>query len=88
MNSAHKMIDWKSILVSGKRMFIGSNAAVPKALLEDLIANSQGFSDIELVHILTIGEPFWAAHKYRELFKINSLFLGDGLCRLYALLPL
>ena len=79
MNSADKTIDWKSILVSGKRMFIGSNAAVPKALLEDLIENSQGFSDIELVHILTLGEPFWAAHKYRELFKINSLFLGDGL---------
>ncbi|MFT5708187.1 MAG: acyl-CoA hydrolase/GNAT superfamily N-acetyltransferase, partial [Oceanospirillaceae bacterium] len=33
----------------------------------------------ELVHILTLDTPIWAHEKYRELFKINSLFLGEGI---------
>jgi acyl-CoA hydrolase/RimJ/RimL family protein N-acetyltransferase len=78
MHTAKKAIDWRNILVSGKRMFIGSNAAVPKELLQDLIANAKGFSDIELVHILTLDKPFWAEKKHQDLFKINSLFLGAG----------
>jgi acyl-CoA hydrolase len=59
-------------------MFIGSNAAVPHALMRDLIASENNLADIELVHILTLQNPIWAQPEYRALFKINSLFLGAG----------
>lgn len=78
MVKTQKSLQWTDILSSGNRIFIGSNAAVPAALVDDLIDNSAGFTDIELVHILTLGNPRWAQPEYRQLFKINSMFLGPG----------
>ena len=42
-------VKWGDYLKSGNRIFIGSNAAVPNALIDDLIANSDGLHDIETV---------------------------------------
>jgi len=75
---AQTSLQWADILSSGNRVFIGSNAAVPTALIDDMIENSADLSDIELVHILTLGSPRWAQPEYRQLFKINSMFLGPG----------
>ncbi len=69
-------IDWGSYLKSGNRIFIGSNAAVPNALIDDLIAHSDGLNDIETVHILTLSENVWAKAEHKNLFKVNSLFIG------------
>jgi acyl-CoA hydrolase len=69
-------IDWSQYLKSGDRIFIGSNAAVPNALIDNLIENSAGLHDIEVVHILTISKNVWADPKHRDLFKINALFIG------------
>ncbi len=78
MNSVVQELDWQKILVSGNRMFIGSNAAAPHALMRQLIDSAENLADIELVHILTLETPIWAQPEYRDLFKINSLFLGPG----------
>ncbi|WP_085296863.1 GNAT family N-acetyltransferase [Cognaticolwellia mytili] len=69
-------IDWSKYLKSGNRIFIGSNAAVPNALIDDLIANSAGLHDIEAVHILTLSENVWADVEHRDLFKVNAFFIG------------
>ena len=71
-------IDWQKYLNSGDRIFIGSNAAVPNALVENLIENSGDLSDIEVVHILTFSESVWAAPEHKDLFKVNALFIGGG----------
>ena len=71
-------INWKKLLKSGNRIFIGSNAAVPNTLINDLIKHSGELHDIEVVHILTMGENIWAKKEYSDLFKINSLFLGPA----------
>lgn len=78
MVKAQLSLNWTDILSSGNRIFIGSNAAVPAGLVDDLIDNAAGLSDIELVHILTLGNPRWSQPEYRQLFKINSMFLGPG----------
>ena len=77
MNETTK-IQWQDILKSGNRVFVGSNAAVPNELMDDLVANSGDLHDIELVHILTLSECRWAKEEYRDLFKVNSLFIGPG----------
>jgi hypothetical protein len=41
--------DWPELLKSGKRIYMGSNTAVPNALIDDLIANGKERHDIELV---------------------------------------
>jgi len=71
-----KSVEWGDYLKSGNRIFIGSNAAVPNALIDDLIANSQGLHDIEAVHMLTLSENVWAKREHKDLFKVNSLFIG------------
>ena len=77
--SSNTLIDWKSLLKSGDRIFIGSNAAVPNALIGDLISNAGDLHDIEVVHVLTMGENAWARREYSDLFKINALFIGPGI---------
>jgi len=75
-NKAHKNIHWSDYLKSGNRIFIGSNAAVPNALIDNLIANSNKLHDIEAVHILTLSDNVWAEPQHKDLFKVNALFIG------------
>ena len=72
-------LDWNSLLHSGNRIFIGSNAAVPNGLINNLIENSRNLHDIEVVHIFAMGENVWARKEHRDLFKINSLFISPGI---------
>ena len=64
--------DWSQLIKSGCRVFVGGNAGVPYALIDDLIANSKAYSDIELVHMLALGDNRWAKEEYRQLFKVNT----------------
>jgi acyl-CoA hydrolase/GNAT superfamily N-acetyltransferase len=69
-------VQWNQLLQSGNRIFIGSNAAVPNALIADLIDNSANLHDIETVHILTLSDNVWVEPQHRHLFKVNALFIG------------
>ena len=71
-------VQWNKLLKSGNRIFVGSNAAVPNALIDNLIENSKGLHDIEVVHMLTMGENVWAKKEHSDLFKVNAFFLGPG----------
>lgn len=70
------IVRWQDFIKSGNRIFIGSNAAVPNALIDNLINNSEQLHDIETVHILTLSDNKWAKVEYQQLFKVNSLFIG------------
>ncbi len=72
-------IDWHQFLKSGNRIFIGSNAAVPNALMDSLIDDGKGIDDIEVTHIVTIGENRWALPEFKDRFKVNTFFIhGDA----------
>lgn len=68
--------DWRDLLKSGSRVFVGGHASVPYALVQDLIDHSAGFSDIEMVHGLALGDTRWAREEHRQLFKVNTFFIG------------
>ena len=74
-------IQWEKYLKSGDRIFIGSNAAVPNALIDDLINNGKQFHDIETVHIYTLSDNKWAEVQHKDLFKVNALFIGGKTIR-------
>ncbi|MBF0192979.1 MAG: GNAT family N-acetyltransferase [Magnetococcales bacterium] len=76
--SPKKLTSWRPYLKSGERIFIGSNAACPNALISELLKQAKHFQDVEVVHILTLGGSPWSQQKYRQSFKVNSLFLGPG----------
>ncbi len=77
--SSIKSINWSKLLKSGDRIFVGSSAAVPQALVSHLIENSRNLHDIEVVHALTMGENAWAKREHCDLFKVNALFIGPGI---------
>ena len=58
----------KQYLKLGDRIFIGSNSAVPNALVDQLIDDqATALNDIEIRHILTLGENHWRKRSIRKL---------------------
>jgi acyl-CoA hydrolase/GNAT superfamily N-acetyltransferase len=76
--AVNSSVDWKNLVKSGDRLFIGSNAAVPNKLIRDLIEKGKNLNDIEVVHILTMGENLWIEKEHEKIFKVNALFLGPA----------
>ncbi|WP_289027784.1 bifunctional acetyl-CoA hydrolase/transferase family protein/GNAT family N-acetyltransferase [uncultured Paraglaciecola sp.] len=73
-----RKVDWHSLLDSGNRVFIGSYAAVPNALIDSLIEDAKGLNDIELTHMGTLSDDKWALPEYASRFKVNTFFIhGD-----------
>ncbi|MGF1485436.1 MAG: GNAT family N-acetyltransferase [Opitutales bacterium] len=70
--------DWPELVPPGARVFIGSNAACPHALVDSLLACPDALRDLEIVHILTLGDTPWADPKYRGQLRINAFFLGPA----------
>ena len=69
-------LDWSKLLKSGQRIFIGSHAAVPTALIDDLIENAKHLHDIEIVQLMTLSDNKWALPEHQQLFKVNTFFIG------------
>jgi acyl-CoA hydrolase/ribosomal protein S18 acetylase RimI-like enzyme len=73
-----KESDWPQLILPGNRVFFGSNAACPQALIRSMLSQASELHDIEIVHILTHGGTPWADPQYSDRFTINSFFQGPG----------
>lgn len=71
-----KAAKWQDVIKSGQRIFIGSHAAVPHAMLRDLLANSRYLHDVEIVQVAAFGDNQWVEPQYLQNFKVNTLFIG------------
>ena len=71
--------DWKKFVKPGDRIFIGSGPGCPHALVRSLLerVHKKHFYDLEMVHILTLGESPWLDARFRDTLKVNALFLGE-----------
>ena len=78
---ATNKLDWAKILKSGQRIFIGSHAGVPNALINDLIEHSKNLHDIEVVQLMTLSDNQWAKPEHQQLFKVNTFFIGGDTVR-------
>jgi len=74
-------VDWHSLVKSGARLFIGSNAAVPNALMDSLIDDAKDIKDLELVHIVTLSDNRWALPEFEHRFKVNTFFIHGAAVR-------
>lgn len=66
------------LIQSGNRVFIHGGAATPHFLLRKLVEESSRLWDVELVSISTQGEAVFADPKYKDNFRINSLFVSQN----------
>ncbi|MDT7526207.1 GNAT family N-acetyltransferase [Pseudidiomarina sp. GXY010] len=71
-----KPVKWNQLLKSGDRIFIGTHAAVPHALMHHLADQSQHLHDIEIVQIYALGDNHWVNPEFSQTFKVNTLFIG------------
>ena len=63
---------------SGERIYISGNAATPYALMKALASRKDELKDIELVHVLLVGEDPLSSREMHGHFRHNSLFVGPA----------
>ncbi len=63
---------------SGDRVYISGNAATPYVLMKALASRKDELKDIELVHVLLIGEDPLSSREMFGHFRHNSLFVGPA----------
>jgi acyl-CoA hydrolase/GNAT superfamily N-acetyltransferase len=62
----------------GQRVFVGTGCGQPQALVKALAERHRDLSDIEIVHLLTMGEAPYASKELRKCFRINSFFIAEN----------
>ncbi|MFN3652771.1 MAG: GNAT family N-acetyltransferase [Armatimonadota bacterium] len=62
----------------GQRVFVGSGAAEPQALVAALTARAEELADTEILHILTLGIAPYSEARYGDAFRHNALFIGPN----------
>jgi acyl-CoA hydrolase/GNAT superfamily N-acetyltransferase len=61
----------------GQRVFIGTGCAQPQELIKALIERADELEDIDIIHLLTLGEPSYGHRELAKHFHINSFFIWD-----------
>ena len=63
---------------SGDRIYISGNAATPYVLMKALAFRKEELKNIELVHVLLVGEDPLSSREMFGHFRHNSLFVGPA----------
>jgi acyl-CoA hydrolase len=71
--------DAVKVIKSGNRVFVHGGAATPHYLLRKLVDRASELYDVELLSISTQGEALFADKKYKDNFRINSLFVSQNI---------
>jgi acyl-CoA hydrolase len=62
----------------GKNIFIGSGAAEPVKLVEELVAQTLRFADNTILHIMTLGPAPYVDPEHVDRFRHNAFFIGPN----------
>jgi 4-hydroxybutyrate CoA-transferase len=67
-----------SVVKSGDRVYISGNAATPYVLMNALAARKDKLNEVELVHVLLLGDDPLSKPDMEGHFRHNSLFVGPA----------
>ena len=67
-----------SAVRSGERVYVHPGCAVPETLVEALLTQAPHLSNVEIVHMLTLGNADYARPEYDGHFRANALFIGGN----------
>ena len=62
----------------GHRVFIGTGCGQPLRLVRALVDRAATLADVEIVHLLTLGDAPYATKELAATFRINSFFIGEN----------
>ncbi|MBN1675144.1 MAG: GNAT family N-acetyltransferase [Kiritimatiellae bacterium] len=63
---------------AGQRVFIGTGCAQPTDLVNALADRAPDLPDVEIVHLLTLGEAPYATRELANYFHVNSFFIAEN----------
>jgi len=64
---------------SDMRVYVHANAAYPRLLLEALSRRAGQVRNVEVMHLLGFGEPYYTSPEFAESFRHNALFIGSNM---------
>ena len=62
----------------GQRVFTGSGAAEPQALVAALARRGEDLADNQIIHIRSLGVTPYTEPHFSERFRYNSFFIGEN----------
>lgn len=66
-----------SLVRAGQRVFIGSGCGQPQELIEVLLDRADELDDVEVVHLLTLGDDFYRHGELADKFRLTRFFIAD-----------
>lgn len=66
---------------SGNRVYVHPGCAVPEVLVEAMCARHKELEDVEVIHLLTVGESKYSRPEMEDHFRHNALFIGKNVRR-------
>ncbi len=66
------------VINSGDRVHVHAGCAVPMLLLEAMVGRADELRNVEVIHILTMGEAPYAEPEYEGIFRHRALFIGHN----------
>jgi len=67
-----------SHISSGQRLFLTGNCSVPQQILAALVKRAPALTDVELIHVLTMGPADYVAPELEGHLRVNTLFISDN----------
>src|SRR5262245_50137129 len=67
-----------SLVQSGDRVYIHSGCAEPEGLVRALIQRRHALRDVEIVHLLTLGNADYVLPEMEPHFRHNAFFIGSN----------
>ncbi|HTP13854.1 MAG TPA: acetyl-CoA hydrolase/transferase C-terminal domain-containing protein [Bacteroidota bacterium] len=66
------------LIKSGNRVYVHPGCAVPEMLVDAMCARYQELADVEVIHLLTVGECKYSRPEMEGHFRHNALFMGKN----------
>ncbi len=66
-------------LRAGNRVFVGTGCGTPTVLVEALVKRAHELADVEIIHLLTMGDAPYADRTLTDRFLVNSFFIGANI---------
>jgi acetyl-CoA hydrolase len=63
---------------SGDSVYIHSNAAAPRALIDAMVKRAPELRGVNIIQILTLGEADYAKPELSQSFNVHALFIGSN----------